>query len=274
MKAVKIISAFLMILVITQSCTNDNPPAEKIKKTAEPSDLERQVFLEVKNTLPNQDFLPAILKQLKLAEKSIYKDLLVVKEIPYKIGFSLVLLPEIVTMEEDFMEFNSHILIVENSTGNIIQKYFESSATNGWASDAVVLREIIADFTEYQVSPENRAFGVRLKYHGSSRANPYESEVISLFIPQGKELKKVLSDIETHLSSGEWDTNCSGEFQTVTRKLNITPKIVNGFYQISFTGELITTKNKVVNGDCVEEITETKNEKNLLTYKNGKYTNK
>jgi hypothetical protein len=48
-----------------------------------------------------------------------------------------------------------------------------------------------------QICGLKRAFGIRVKYSGSSRPNPYNSETISLFIKSGIILKKVLINYET-----------------------------------------------------------------------------
>ncbi|MFK7809426.1 MAG: hypothetical protein AB8F74_16600, partial [Saprospiraceae bacterium] len=110
---------------------------------------------------------------------------MVTKVCPNNTKETIMVIPEVAEEEEDFFTLNSYILIVNNETGKIINKYFESSA---WQSDAVILSEIIIDTAPYNISENNRAFGIRDSYYTRSQPNPYRSSNISLFIKSENKL--------------------------------------------------------------------------------------
>jgi hypothetical protein len=62
---------------------------------------------------------------------------------------------------------------------------------------------------------------VRILRQGSSRANPYSEETLTLYVPQGQKLAKVLDALPVTLERGEWDTNCTGNFETVRGTLSV-----------------------------------------------------
>ena len=64
----------------------------------------------------------------------------------------------------------------------ITNKYFESSKTNGWESNAILLSEITIDTTSYIIAENKIAFGIKVLHHGMSRPNPYSNKTISLFL--------------------------------------------------------------------------------------------
>ena len=195
--------------------------------------------------------LQYILKQLKLDRSKCKMDLVALKAIPNNPDETIVVIPEIVEEEEYYFELNSHILIVDSKTGKIKYNYFESSNTNNWVSDAIQLTSIAIDTAPYQISEQNRAFGIIVRYVGSSRANPYESETIALFTKSGDTLKKILNNYEIMYNGGEWDTDCVGEFVMHKKTLIISTNKTNDYFDIIVKNKIITTKNYIdVNGEC------------------------
>ena len=162
---------------------------------------------------------------------------------------------EIVTKEIDeynngFFEFDAYILLVENNTGNIKYKFFE---TNAWTSDAVVLLSIEIDTAPYFLSKNIRGFGVRVNYTGSSRPNPYSKTDFSMFINEGNLLKRVLKDFPISEFHGEWDTNCEGEFETIESSIVIDKVKTNNFSNLIIKQNITEEKNRKIKDDCIEK---------------------
>jgi len=121
-------------------------------------------------------------------------------------------------------QFDLDVLVVQQAdNGNterarIVSRLFEESALT---EDAVRIGEIKVDTARYTLAADARAFGVRILRQGSSRANPYSEETLTLYVPQAQKLAKVLDTLPVTLERGEWDTNCTGNFETVRGTLSV-----------------------------------------------------
>lgn len=208
--------------------------------------------LSCKNNLNITD---KAIEELGLQKDRIKDELITHATFPNNKAETILVIPEIENEEEGCcFELNSHILIVDSNTGKIKNKYFESAETNKWSSDAVVLTKITIDSLPYQVSKNDTAFGISVEHNGTSKANPYQSLSLSLFIKHKNSLKKVLRNFEVMEYNGEWDTKCKGEFTTNKRTLITTNNLSNGFYDIKVNTKITETKNtKDSIGNCLPE---------------------
>lgn len=229
------------------------------------------LFITLTVSSQETTFFNSVLNQLNLNKSKIKSELVVSKEIPNNPNETILVIPEIVVEEEDYFELNSHILIIDSETGNIKYSYFESSKTNNWTSDAIQLVEISIDTAPYKISEQERSFGVKVRYLGSSRPNPYESETISLFMKAGTTLKKVLNNYEILYFGGEWDTNCAGEFMKEKKILIISKNKTNGYFNI-LVKNTITNSKAFLNeqNECDEKKTIVK-ENTVLKYNDDQY---
>jgi hypothetical protein len=211
------------------------------------------------------------LQQLNLDRSKVKTDLLVTKENPNNPEETILVIPEIVEQSSIYVELNSHILIINSKTGIIQKRYFESSATNEWFSDAIQLVEISIDTAPYNIANNKRAFGIKVRYVGSSQANPYEKETISLFIEEKNTLKQVLKNFTIISKTGEWDTACAGEFNDEDKILIIDSNLTNNYYDILGKTTITHSVNYVnENENCESEINiEKLNE--VLKFNNGLY---
>ena len=206
-----------------------------------------------------------VMVNLKPKGVNWFEELIVEKAIPNSDNETIFVLPEFIDSSEMYYTLKTWIVIAENS-GKILSKTFVNME-----SDAVVLTRFSIDTAPYQVSENSRAFGVRTVYRGSSRANPYDYESISLFIRQGNELKIILKDFVLEQFDGEWDTNCAGEFTHQEKVLIVSNNLTNGYYDLTVKNE-ITKENTFVDktGECDgTEITTV--EKTVLKYQKGGY---
>ncbi|WP_435263516.1 hypothetical protein [Tenacibaculum sp. nBUS_03] len=200
-----------------------------------------------------ENLIDRVIEQLNIDVSKVKSDLVIFKNVPNTAQETIMVIPEYVNTNNDehHYELNSHIIVVNNTTGKITHKYFESSKTNGWVSDAIQLREITIDTLPYLVSENNKAFGVKVYYYGSSKANPYRNKTISLFIKSENKLKKVLDSYDIMNYGGEWDTQCVGEFTDVKNTLLMTKEKTNEYFNILIKSKVTNTINNVGdNGEC------------------------
>ncbi|MFH6602333.1 hypothetical protein ACEZ3G_02510 [Maribacter algicola] len=168
---------------------------------------------------------------------------------------TIIVIPEIVDEGDHYFDLNSHIVVVDNHSGKITHKYFESHETNQWVSDAIELDGLQIDPKPYKIAEDKMAFGVTVSHFGSSRVNPYSNKMLSLFIKSGDSLLKVLSDYAIADYGGEWDGDCDGEFNETKKSLRMGQEKTNGYFDIWVDNEKSYTHSfKDKNGDCLSEM--------------------
>lgn len=196
------------------------------------------------------DNLKIVLEQLHIEIVDCYQELVVEKILPYAKNKSVIVIPKIVDQGEGFVTLDSYLVVIDNRSGKILNVFYESEA---WTSDAVVLESIVIDFAPYKLNSTVRAFGIRTKYSGSSRPNPYSGEYISLFYPNSGKLIRVLNEFAVYSYSGEWDTNCAGEFYSEEKTLVMSEQKTNNLNNIILKISNTTIANAFVNQDCIDE---------------------
>jgi hypothetical protein len=152
-------------------------------------------------------------------------------------------------------QFDLDVLVVQQAdNGNtdrakVVSRLFEESALT---EDAVRIAEIKVDTARYMLATDARAFGLRILRQGSSRANPYSNETLTLYVPQGPKLAKVLDDLQVTLEQGEWDTNCTGNFETVRGTLSVARGSAHNGYADLILREARSQSRSAPQGDeCI-----------------------
>lgn len=196
-----------------------------------------------------------VLKQLKISEKEINTEFVAEKIIPNDDENSIVIIPKYSEIgkenfDADYFEMDAYIVICNNKTGKILAKFVEP---NYWVSDAVMLRSITIDTGLYILNDKTRAFGIRSSYSGSSRPNPYSATDLSLFILKNNKLEIILNNYSLDRSTGEWDTNCAGEFEDSSSVITFDKQKSKNFKNIILKIKTINTTNVTQNGDCNEQ---------------------
>lgn len=234
--------------------------------------MDSKILSEI---LPEYPLISSVLNALGLHPLEVKTDLIASKTLNQYLGDEIVVIPEIVDEGENYFELNSHIVIVDYETGDITHSFFESAKTNHWVSDAIELQEIKIDAAPYDLSEGKRAFGIRVRYHGMSGANPYENETLSLFVKSGQGLQKILNNFSVMDYGGEWDTSCQGEFDRTEKVLILSDEQTNGWFDILVKSKITKTINEEDgNGECISKET-TSTETTVLKFNGKEYrTNK
>ncbi len=170
---------------------------------------------------------------------------------------------------DDFAKYDVEILLTNRTNGTIKQRFFKEG---WWVSDAIQLDDVVIDTARYWVTPNERAFGIRTSYVGSSRVNPFNYSDLYLFTSQPKRLNLIVDEIEIAKFSGEVDLGCSGTYSEKKSTLHILHSKTNGYFdlKIKTLQQDIYSKN---NGDeCDEHYKKPIKSQYILRYQNGVYT--
>jgi len=150
--------------------------------------------------------------------------------------------------DPDAATYDVDVLVAKSDTAEVLAHLYRTAALN---EDAITIEGVGLDTARYQLAPDTRAFGVRINHQGSSRVNPFSDSVLDLYVVQGHTLRRVLSNLETHVESGEWDGNCAGTFSTVNRVVSIDPNEAHG-YAVLRVSQKSGASDAKMNGDqCV-----------------------
>lgn len=173
-------------------------------------------------------------------------------------GRSIVVLPmPRPSSEPGVTEYDLEVLVIQRpDNGNterdiVMSRLFEAQALTG---DAIAIEDIRIDTARYVLAADTRAFGLRVRYRGSSRANPYATETLQLYAAQGAKLRKVLGEIELDMDRGEWDTSCAGRFEQVRGTLSVARSANQGLADLLVQRTRTESRAEPQEGgDCAEK---------------------
>lgn len=150
--------------------------------------------------------------------------------------------------------FDLAVLVVQQAdNGNterarVVSRFFQASAL---AEDAIRIAEMKVDTARYPLAGDAHAFGLRVVYRANSRTNPYESDRLSLFVPEGSRLVRVLDSLELTLERGEWDASCAGSFETVRSGLSVLRSTSTGYADLQVRQTRSETVSAPQGEECV-----------------------
>jgi hypothetical protein len=160
------------------------------------------------------------------------------------------------------------VLVADSATGGVVAHTYQPSAIT---YDAVGLSGLAIDPARYQLTPANRAFGVRINYSGSSRVDPYEETSLSLYVIDGQTLHPVLDRFAVDSSNGDWDGNCAGTFDATSRSIEIGPAGKDGYAALKVSEKTTHSISTQTKSDCVSQNPPQVRANFVLEYRNGHY---
>ncbi len=160
------------------------------------------------------------------------------------------------------------VLVADSASGTVIAHQFQKGAIT---YDTMRLSSLTLDTARYQLTPQNRAFGVRVFHEGMSRVNPAGQSVLSLYVIDGQSLRTVVDRLIVGDSNGDWDGNCAGTFNETTRTLDIGPAGKDGYAALKVAEKSVETVNTGTAANCVDHAKPAKRANFTLEYRNGKY---
>lgn len=186
---------------------------------------------------------------------------------PARPELTLVAVPLMHAPEQDGMnEGDLDMLVLDSETFDVKQRYRVEGLM---ADDAISIEELAFDTAFYQLAPGNVAFGLRKGTRGSSRPNPFSDTSLWLFAIEGQKLKPVVENLVVAKFRGEWDTNCNGEFEDLSRRLTMASSKAP-IADITVSDTLVHRLTEDVAGDC-KRTEKTTAAKHRLRFKDGAY---
>lgn len=213
-----------------------------------------------------------VIQSLNIDMEKIDKDLSIEKPmryLPEMMSFAILEIKSSSVNGEEFeyYTYDCHVVMYNASDKKITNKY----TITGLESDAIRLSGLNFDFAPYKVKNDGtRAFGLRIRYSGPSRVNPYEEEKITLFAPDKDKLTPILKDYTSYLYNGDWDTNCAGEFNEKSAFFVLQTEQINGYFGIQVNLKNVKTVRTPIGDDCDSKETVAKNSE-FLVFKEGFY---
>lgn len=200
------------------------------------------------------NFFSEVLRELGLQIKDINKSLFVSKVLPYAKDKSILVIPKYASRTDEEYVYDAYIVVIDNSTGKILYKFYEPQA---WVSDAIALSDLMIDTGLYILNNETRAFGIRAYYSNNSHGYPYSRTELSLFIIENKKLKRLLKNYTVSSYNGLFGSGCEGTKEEMEAIIDID-KVhqSNQFNDLVIGQTLITTdyvSKKNSPNDCYEK---------------------
>jgi hypothetical protein len=175
-------------------------------------------------------------------------------------GRSIVVLPlPRETTDNGAKVFDLELLLIQRpDNGNterdvVIGRLLQPEALDEDATTAI--QDIRIDTSRYVLSPDARAFGLRVRYRGSNApGSPLGSETVRLYVHHGNKLRQVLQEIELDHDNGGWDSTCTGHFEKLRTMLSVGKSTSNGFADLQLSRTLVQSRAQEQEDQvCVEK---------------------
>jgi len=200
--------------------------------------------------LTDKELIVKSIEFLKVNEKDLLTEKATLKI--YQKEKIIIVLPIIANRDNECdycYDIDNNILIWNKKSKSFEANYTKKSE---WTSGAVYLSSLKIDIAPYYLNKNIRAFGLRYSYSGSSRVNPYDSEIINLYYLKDNKIIEVLSNFELESMTGENNGTCeNASFETSKSIL-----IMNDQFNDKLNNITIKTKIKKysLDSECDKEI--------------------
>ena len=200
--------------------------------------------------LTDKELIEKSIEFLRVNEKDLLEEKVTLKTfLKEKI---IIVLPIITNRDNECdycYDINNNILIWNKKS-----KSFEANYSNKseWTSDAVYLSSLKIDTAPYYLNKNTRAFGLRFSYSGSSRVNPFDSEIMNLYYLKDNKIIEVLNNFELENMTGENNGTCeNASFETSMSILIMNNKFEDKLNDITVKTKI---KNYSLDSECDKKI--------------------
>ncbi|SCX13557.1 hypothetical protein DSM25558_1738 [Agrobacterium sp. DSM 25558] len=180
---------------------------------------------------------------------------------------TLVAVPLIKSANEDGTVGDLELLVVDTGTSAVRKRLL---LADRMTDDAIRISAVEFDTARYRLSREQTAFGLRISTNGSSRPNPYDEVSLWLYAIDKGSLHPLLDGMIVSKNTGEWDTNCAGEFQSSESTLSMSSNRTHGYADITVVETGSTKTNFVGKDNSCEDKTVTSKPQTLRLVYDGK----
>lgn len=182
--------------------------------------------------------------------------------------------PADLTADSDMGDYDLDVAIVEADSAQVRQRLKRSAV---YVSDALRLSALEIDTAPYVLAPGQRAFGVRARFSGSSRINPFGQTKLALYLPGASKPRLILDDLTMAEEVGEWDGECAGQFTKLQRVLFIGSTSTRGSADLIVRSTRTEEVHKLVRGranaddDCAMQTPPAKTTRQVLRFDGKRY---
>lgn len=148
---------------------------------------------------------------------------------------------------DEIAQYDLDVLVVKTETGEVLQRRQEIGAIG---SDAIHFDGIGLDTANYTLARDVRAFGVRIR-HSHYGVTSTSEEGLSLYVPSGDVLNRVLFNLKINSSVGDRGGDCN-EAHEAWRTLAVGSYRDHGYAQLIVTDNRTDREVKVRKGGCQE----------------------
>lgn len=152
--------------------------------------------------------------------------------------------------------YDLEVLLVQRpDNGNterdtVIGRLFQTEALD---EEGVAIQEILVDTGRYVLAPDARAFGLRVRYRGTTRGDTFASETLRLYASQGGKLREVMQEVELDNESGEWNADCTGRFRQLRSMVSTRPNRNGAFADLVLARTIVQSRGQMQeDGSCTE----------------------
>ncbi|MCJ8056603.1 hypothetical protein GB928_025530 [Shinella curvata] len=186
---------------------------------------------------------------------------LICKRWPARPELMLVAAPLMTSQSDDGNTGDVELLVLESDSLKLKQRLRLPGLLT---DDAFFVSRVALDTAYYRLSVSDLAFGLRIERRGSSGPNPFGETTLWLFVINDGALRPVLDNIVVAGHQGEWDTNCTGQFQSIERTLAMGYSSPNSYSDIMITETKTNTISTVGrDGGCLNKETKAQTVRHL-----------
>jgi hypothetical protein len=208
-----------------------------------------------------------VIDELKLNKDSVLLDLAAVKRHPANVDLTIVCIPAIVEQDGDdeLWTADVYVAILNKRSKKVIHQNFK----RGLMADAIYPSSIWIDTAPYNVSPNQRAFAIRIEARNNSRAASFSGEEFWLMLTKDEKIERLLQlDSGTFISYGGGDCESTEMHKQKSTFLLSDQLTDTGYFDLV---EKINYQHFFLNEECEDGEKAVKNYRNTFKYKNGQY---
>lgn len=113
--------------------------------------------------------------------------------------------------------------------------------------------EIHVDPTRYRLGHDARAFGLRILRGNDKPEAPASSESLSLYLPRGARLDKLLDDLELSAERGTRGGECEGEFRTRRTQVSVEDAGNKGLARLVLRRNETVSRSRLQDDECLTQ---------------------
>jgi hypothetical protein len=101
--------------------------------------------------------------------------------------------------------------------------------------------------------------------------NPSSDTTLSLYVIDGRKLRRVPGNLTTRQSNGDWDGNCAGQFSDISRAISVGPAGRGSYATLLVSEKTVDTINAVAGEACASKAKAARRASFTLEYDGSRY---